>query len=106
MNYVSNAIKALILIYVVLFVVYNKETVPITLFPSYTINNITISLLILGALFAGGIVAAMGFLIERMRLKNEMKNIRKILARSEEENHRLRNLPLVQDLDAQNKDKG
>ena len=105
MNYVSRAVKAIILIYIVLFVVYNSEKTEITLIPKYFVTpEIPLWIPILGALFAGGLVAALGFLIERMRLKKDLKNTLKDLTHAEEELQRLRNLPLLKDSDNSKKD--
>jgi len=104
MNFINKIIKALVLVYVTLFVIFNTETVKITMLPKVAVYTIPVFLPILIALFGGGIVVALGFFIENMRITKELKNIRKTLIHAEEENNRLRNLPLVQDSDIQNKD--
>ncbi len=104
MNYVNTIVKAAILIYIVLFAVSNAGETTVVLFPKYLAPKIPLFVPILGALFVGGIVVALGFATEHMRFKKELKNTRRNLTRTEEELQRLRTRPLLQDSDNLKKD--
>jgi len=104
MNYLDTILKAVIIVYVTLFAVTNSTNIEIVLIPKYIKYDLPIFLPILIALFIGVTIAVLGFIPKMMRLSRELKSVRKNLVRAEEENDRLRTLPLLQDSNTPNED--
>lgn len=99
MKIIGTILKTLVILAMVLFGALNMQKVNITYFygDEYVIA-VPMFVAILAALFTGLIVAGLLTVKERMKLKKDMKKLKKQMADTEAELKRLRNLPLTEEV--------
>ncbi|MDR2884517.1 MAG: LapA family protein [Deferribacteraceae bacterium] len=97
MKYIISAIKLIVIVAAVLFAMFNKDTVTITIIPDRLIFETYMFIPILIGLLAGGLVMSLFMVRDHMRMSRSMKIMRKKLKENEDELNKLHNLPLLQE---------
>ncbi|MDR2400190.1 MAG: LapA family protein [Deferribacteraceae bacterium] len=98
MKYIIGGIRAVVMIYIVLFCVSNTDNVQVTVLPKYIVfDNLQLFVPIIGALLLGGFAVILAFLGERYRINKEIKKLRRQIASNENELQKLSSISLITD---------
>ena len=89
MRHVFTVIKAVLLVYAVLFCVFNKTKIELTVLPKYLSWDMPLFLPIMTAMIIGVLLVIWGFMTEKFVSSKEIKKLKKSLEESERELGRL-----------------
>ena len=95
MRYVFTAVKAALLVCIVLFSIFNRGNVELVLIPGKAVYNMPLFLPILCGILVGVLITVLLLMGERFKLSKELKKARKDLTNVQDEVQRLHNLPLM-----------
>lgn len=96
MKILATLLKALVVIYVVIFSVLNNTSVEVSYFFNAQPFHLPLFLVIVIAIFCGMVLSAALWYYEKFRTSRVISGLRKELKAAEDEIVRLRNLPLTQ----------
>ncbi|MDR2104926.1 MAG: LapA family protein [Deferribacteraceae bacterium] len=96
MKYFIGGVRAIVMVYIVLFCVSNTDNVQVTVLPKYIVfDNIQLFVPIIGALFLGGFAVILSFLGDRYKMNKEIKRLRKQIVSNESELQKLSSISLI-----------